>query len=169
MNEVDNQILNLEKFCDAQISKFNYTNFDKSIYHYTTLKNFTNIIKGQTFYFTHYKNLNDTHELKHGLKIIHNVISKSRLPESDFLLAVINKTLSDINYYISSFSKRPDNLSLWRLYADDGYGIVLGVSPNFSLEINNPVENPHIALALYDESMLENIYCKVMWKSIKCY
>ncbi|HAT9716844.1 TPA: DUF2971 domain-containing protein [Legionella pneumophila subsp. pneumophila] len=82
------------------------------------------------------------------------MINKNSFLKSDHCIKVLAGVLGKTNFYISSFSIVHNNLSLWRLYGNDGYGIALGINPNFVTEDNNIVENPIIASVIYDEKNL---------------
>lgn len=154
MNEIGSRIKIFQRACIDKLASFNYTNFTKPIYHYTNFQNFISILDTQTIYFTSSKLLNDTNELTHGFKIIKDIIYKNNFPKSDHCLKVLSGVLKRTNFYISSFSTIYDNLSLWRLYGADGHGIVLGIDANFYSEDNHPIDNPTIASAIYEESIL---------------
>lgn len=91
------------------------------VYHYTDLNAFISIIgrKCITLRATNCLYLNDSNEIKEGTESIKRVE---------------NKEISDAafrNYYLTSFSKQSDCLSMWGMYAANGGGCAIG----FDLDI----------------------------------
>lgn len=164
MEEIENLINGFAKKCNEFLTKHNYKFSSKKIlYHYTSIENFKKIIEGKRFVFTYYKNLNDTLELTYGYKVFKELLSKKDMPE----IRKFEKNLEDLllgnnfNSYISSFSEEHDNLSLWRLYGDDGYGVSIGISPEFPLLSKEKTEQPVVANVIYSEAIFRNDFNKL--------
>lgn len=158
MDYMDELIDIFQKKTNKFLAQHNYDlSSQKLIYHYTSLEKFEQIIASRKFLFTHYKNLNDTLELKHGYQIFEKLVYETKVPDADRYLKNLKAILLDheIDFYICSFSEQNDNLSLWRLYGDDGYGVALGIDTNFTLVSEEKVENPTISAAIYKQATFE--------------
>lgn len=103
---------------------------DTVIYHYCSVEAFVNILKTNSIWLTHAREMNDTLEdeyfsapLKKALQSF-NDISES---EQDLLQQIISAYLERVTFpYVACFSREDDVLSQWRAYADDGRGIAIG-------------------------------------------
>ena len=95
-----------EKIIDE---KFNSN--DIEIHRYTSLHTAFEMINNKSFRMNGLAGMNDKSE---GYYWDEAVSGKKQEPK---------ETIND--YYISSFSSIPDNLTLWRLYGDDGKGVCL--------------------------------------------
>lgn len=84
--------------------------------------------------------MNDAHEMRWGYKVFEDAATEiltNALPESlagldkdfiDRIDSVISPMGLQVQPFIASFSKEPDQLSQWRGYADDGQGFAIGFS-----------------------------------------
>jgi hypothetical protein len=99
------------------------------VYHYTDLNTLINIIEKQTLWATSTKFLNDTNELKHGIKLIDEVSTQLISDKNLKIIRQLSNELEQLNAedkFVVCFSQNGDLLSQWRAYAKDGQGISIG-------------------------------------------
>lgn len=94
-----------------------------SFYHYTSFDAIFEIIKSGRIQLSSIVGLNDKYEP--------NLVNQKMGVNSGHLITTLNANL----HFIMSFSKRADDLNQWRLYGDDGEGVML------EFNLNKPV--PH--------------------------
>ena len=118
-------------------------------YYYCSLNTFLNIIKNKQIYLSDPLKMNDTLEIKWYLEKLNNEARALNrqdfdLPDSifekmkfrshlDFTFEEFMEKLDSRgqrSIYISCFSKKPDLLSQWRAYAEDGTGVSIGFDLN---------------------------------------
>ncbi len=89
-----------------------WTNF-----HYTDINALVNIIREDCIILraTNCLYLNDSNEIVEGIKAIQRIMKKAINPASFR------------NYYLTSFSKVPDQLNMWGMYASNGNGCAIGL------------------------------------------
>lgn len=87
-----------------------------NLYHYTDINALIKILGKDriVLWATNITYLNDSHELTEGIEVISEV-HKELLHPGAFR-----------SYYITSFSSNKDSLSMWGMYAANGYGFALG-------------------------------------------
>lgn len=124
-------------------------------YYYCSLETFLNILKNKEIYLSDPLKMNDKLEIKWYLDRLKENKNKDDMGYSVFERMKMRSGL-DFSYddlvnnlaskgqksvYISCFSKKPDLLSQWRGYADDGKGVAIGfdldelvVADNFLLQ-----------------------------------
>jgi hypothetical protein len=101
--------------------------------HYTTAEGLIGILSSGSIRATHCRYLNDSMEMKHGLKITRDVISQQSKHLDNKLHKLLFKKLGnlvkyyDLNKpmgepYVACFSKRGDQLGQWRAYGARGLG-----------------------------------------------
>ncbi len=103
-----------------------------TIYHYTDINGFFNIMQSKTLWLSDAKSLNDSHETKWALGQLYKVLSK-RINDNNKEKLERFWIEANLNYklpYICSFSKNGDLLSQWRGYADDAQGVAIGFNWN---------------------------------------
>lgn len=113
----------------------------ETIYHYTNLSGFFNIIKNKKLWLSASNNLNDHYEVTWFINKIHAKPEKVVTDKNEDLINSFWQMLNVYSHipYICSFSKNGDLLSQWRAYADDGHGIAIGFNKDyFNFEINMP-------------------------------
>ena len=131
------------------------TIYTGDIYHYTSPQGLKGIIEDGAIWFSDMRFLNDTSELTYIYKIassllIHIVINPelSKIIQEICYAAYHICNDSDISYilsipydkyYLASFSKDPDNLSLWNYYtkSQNSVGYNICIDTNNSLDIGN--------------------------------
>jgi len=107
-----------------------------SLFHYTTQAGLCGIIESKSLWFTDIFYLNDATELEYTFNLVQDVIEiKSRNmdvrglmagSDSSQIIHFINESAQyrfiaeSVGFYVFSFSKKPDDLSQWRAYSDDG-------------------------------------------------
>lgn len=113
-------------------------------YYYCSLDTFLNIVKRKEIYLSDPLKMNDSLEIKWYLEKLREQPEDRCLDEpfdSRIFEAMKSRSHIDFNYeelieninsngqrsaYICCFSKRPDILSQWRTYANDGCGVAIG-------------------------------------------
>ena len=119
-------------------------NLPVSYYHYTSFNSIFQILKSRKIQLSPLIGLNDRYEV--------DLVNQKMGIDSGHLM----KTLNGNMYYIMSFSKKNDELNQWRLYGDDGEGVML----EFRLKnINKPSKRFFISSVSYDLGIFD-IYIK---------
>lgn len=111
------------------------------VYHYTDLNALINILgrNSITLRATNCLYLNDSNEIKEGTESIKRVENKD----------ISNASFR--NYYLTSFSKQSDCLSMWGMYAANGGGCAIG----FDLEIISKSYNGMVN-CVYGKEKIDN-------------
>lgn len=124
------------------------------LYHYTSATSLLNIVKNQSLWFTSIFHLNDPGELAYGIEVAVDVVDRvgrdhakrGEKAPAYFCLglrdALTRHLGAAMSFYVSSFSRAPNDLGQWRAYGDDGRGYALGLShtlfkPDGPLSIDN--------------------------------
>ncbi|HCG7131604.1 TPA: DUF2971 domain-containing protein [Vibrio parahaemolyticus] len=129
-----------------------------TIYHYSDLNGFTNIIRNKKLWVSATNNLNDYREVNWFVDKVFHRLNELVNPENQDLLNQFweLKTINSPMPYICSFSKNGDLLSQWRAYADDGQGVAIGFSREyFKFKVGIP--SPNISKE-YSTGISEVIY-----------
>lgn len=117
------------------------------LYHYTNAQGLRGILESGQVWFTDYMHLNDPSELTHGIKMAHDVAQflcegadgRVRLFLDDFVnMLRPDNFAGNLEFFIASFSRKRDDLSQWRAYADNGKGYAIGFAPEM-FSITDPV------------------------------
>lgn len=106
------------------------------LYHYTTIEGLKGIVESKCLWATNYRYLNDTEEIRHGLKITKELVAdrlkNTKSDETKPFLKTISVHLDaqiafegNLNYYVTSFSSAPDLLSQWRGYCPNSDGVCI--------------------------------------------
>lgn len=109
-----------------------------TIYHYTDVHGALGILQSGELWFTEREHLNDPVEIRHGLRIAHELFQTAAQERGaaiprDVALRLTEehrRGLETFGFWIFSASLEGDDLGQWRNYADDGRGVCFG----FSLE-----------------------------------
>ena len=99
------------------------------VFHYTNLSGLIGIIENQYLWATNLYFLNDRNEYKHGVNIIKEVMDSIKTLENESILhaiSVVLNEISEVDKYVTCFSKEADSLSQWRAYTNKGNGISIG-------------------------------------------
>lgn len=130
-------------FKDTNISKYAY-----DIYHYTSPDGLLGILESNSFRFTHIYFLNDKSELRYTYDLLLELIEKQKANLNNNLYEQIRKRAEYVtsrdylnsecevlfreDFYVMSFSKDSDSLSLWNNYTKNldktGYCLKLTVN-----------------------------------------
>ena len=136
-------------------------------YYYCSLETFLNIIKNKEIYLSDPLKMNDKSEIRWYLNrlndkqnndgvcfsILESMKIRSGLDFSyDNLLDILNFK-GQKSIYISCFSKKPDLLSQWRAYADNGNGVSIG----FDLDKLAIADNFLIQEVIYTDNIIEDV------------
>ncbi|HCR5336190.1 TPA: DUF2971 domain-containing protein, partial [Legionella pneumophila] len=143
-----------EKCHNAMSALAYWQDIPQTLYHFTTLSTLISILENKTIRFTHYKYLNDETELKFAMDGINQYITDNKVPNSHDHLKHLNKITAEINKrkntYIFCLSKILDNLAMWRMYADDSFGVAIGFDRDINLtQGNKNLFTPFIGKVIY--------------------
>lgn len=134
-NEKINEILD---GIDGGAFAFSDLEKDALVYHYTSLDGLKAILDSGIFQLTDYHYLNDETEFNYMEKLLLEIVKEDFFgaPFWDSLIASIAEYRLTVrfetealehSYYVASFSKARDNLTLWAEFAS--YGCNMGVNP----------------------------------------
>ncbi|HBD9381267.1 TPA: DUF2971 domain-containing protein, partial [Legionella pneumophila] len=166
-NITEELIKKAEKISDEATKSLDcYHDIPHTLYHFTNLDSLISILENKTVRFTHYKYLNDETELNFAWENITEFLLKDKInipvdviDHLKNITTIINKRK---NTYIFCLSKILDNLAMWRMYADDGFGVAIGFDSDVEPEQNpRHVFSPTIAKTVYDmdyPSELKNLF-----------
>jgi hypothetical protein len=133
------------------------------LFHYTDMAGMLGILRTETIWFTSIFHLSDPSELAHTIEIALGILEEEAQAGDRVVQAfcawmahVLVKAGGEIfGFYIASFSQTGDDLGQWRTYADDGRGVVLGLSPTLfavvdkrSVAVNEMTLAAHV---IYDQ------------------
>ena len=135
-------------------------------YYYCSLETFLNILKSKEIYLSDPLKMNDKSEIRWYLDKLNAYRDREDSFESLFermrVRSGLDFTFDDLlnslnskgqrSIYISCFSKKPDLLSQWRAYADDGKGVSIG----FDLDKFLTADNFCIEEILYTNDIVED-------------
>lgn len=114
-----------------------------TIYHYTDVHGFFEMISKRKLWLSGTNNLNDKTERIHGKDRVLNALRE--FEEFEGKDRVVRQFLDFMGHsqYVCSFSQYGDSLSQWRGYADDGFGFAIGFNSdafpeNYGFSINTP-------------------------------
>ncbi|ODS04537.1 DUF2971 domain-containing protein [Vibrio scophthalmi] len=95
-----------------------------ALYHYTDASGLIGILENKTLWVNDVNYMNDTHEIKHGLKVIRDRFSTNQDEKSLITVQFLDLLLSNINqigtFLITSFCKSGNILDMWRGYGSSG-------------------------------------------------
>ncbi|HYE08542.1 MAG TPA: DUF2971 domain-containing protein [Patescibacteria group bacterium] len=106
---------------------------DNTIFHYCSVDSFFNIIKSKSFRLGDIEKSNDSLEKKLVINAIIKLLSEELEKTTDQIIRnAIRETqkivqVHDLHSYVCCFSEERDFLSQWRGYADEAYGMAIGV------------------------------------------
>ncbi|CED57314.1 putative uncharacterized protein [Aliivibrio wodanis] len=95
-----------------------------ALYHYTDANGLIGILENKTLWVNDVNYMNDTHEIKHGLKVIREEFAKNEDDKSKYTVKFLDMLLSNIyqigTFLITSFCKSGNILDMWRGYGSSG-------------------------------------------------
>lgn len=115
-----------------------------TIYHYTDLNGFLNILKNKKLWLSATNNLNDYYEVDWILhKLQQRLFNKTNEDKLELINIFWEMRSRNMGIpYICSFSKNGDILSQWRAYADDGHGVAIGFNRSyFDFKVDFPTHH----------------------------
>lgn len=114
------------------------------VYHYTNALGLIGILEHGEIFATDHRFLNDKSELTHGLGAATDLCRRLSQRTNDRRLARFLDEIvhclgiqSEVRSFVASFSERPDDLSQWRGYAQDGEGFTIGLDATSLLAKSN--------------------------------
>lgn len=144
----------------------------ENLYHYTDLNAFLNIIQNKKIWLTGAHNLNDYQEINwtHNKVFLHlEQLKKSTAPSKIYQLQdYLNNNKAMGIYYICSLSEKPDLLSQWRAYGQNGAGVSIGIKrtslPDFDIPKMTAAMPGNLTLQriFYDESIQDNLIKEII-------
>lgn len=116
-----------------------------TLYHYTSSYNFIKIIKSKSIWLSDLSLSNDSEEGKIVLKIVCSLLDETNLEtyQREFIKNAVISIPTTYSCYGFCLSKKKDQLSQWRGYADDGSGFSIGFSRKFLNNITNICDENH--------------------------
>lgn len=151
-----------------------YENFEpqshKEMFHFTSFDNLKEILSSKSLLHTKTDELNDSLEIKYSLQYLSDIMDKVGFNSSnDLLKKMIERYFEGIDIYVSCFSKKVDDLNLWRLYGDSGLGVSIGFSQNllFQNEANMQIQNiPILSNIIYGEEYFKERISKLAKRAL---
>ena len=111
------------------------------VYHYCGVDAFLSIISNAKLWLSDIYKANDSKECTWAKEAITNMIRDymvQKEPEMfDKLMKWENEFAGSQPLYAACFSEKPDSLSQWRGYAQEGQGLAIGFSISFLISLNN--------------------------------
>ncbi|TGM16527.1 DUF2971 domain-containing protein [Leptospira selangorensis] len=123
-----NEYLDIAKRLEKFSSRQTQIEIPDVIYHYCSLDSFTKIIESGSLFLTHHSGMNDRSDSILFYEILIETAQKKATKENFQILEKFIYTfyLNIKDYFIASFSKKPDLLNQWKMYGDNGNGISIG-------------------------------------------
>ncbi len=116
------------------------------LYHYTDASGLKGILESGQFWYSHYLHLNDPSELDYGIGLLKELVrelERNNDGRAQLLFECVcdlarRENFQDVlDFYITCFSRKFDDLGQWRAYADNGRGYAIGISPS-AFEVQPP-------------------------------
>ncbi|MFE5786083.1 DUF2971 domain-containing protein [Rhodococcus erythropolis] len=140
-----------------------------TLYHYTDTNSLMSILRTQTLWATDAIYLNDTREIRYGIKKFKQVLN-SYTPTNDaeswavraasVQIDDIEKSLYDGDsrrVYVTCFSEKSDSLSQWRGYGSSGSGFAIGFDRKLLADLRYDVESVVDPLKIIHTSMRDDL------------
>lgn len=133
------------------------TKNEEIVYHYCSISTFLNIMKNCSLWMTEVEKSNDYAErryIEEKIKDQFKEIAKVDLELKQIPEGTIDKCYdmiySSLSVYACCLSEEGDLLSQWRAYADNGFGVSIGVSRNILEDLNNEPYGLSFFKVIYD-------------------
>lgn len=139
---------------DKAVSGFLKKDIPSSLYHYTNYNGLNGILNSRQLWFTHYKQLNDTSEILHGMDQIKNLAKKILQVREKELIQPIRPESRFLNTFNSCFDKLPyifyvfsacdqsNHLPAWYQYGDLCRGFAIEFASDILQNAQIQVEQP---------------------------
>lgn len=105
------------------------------LYHYTTLAAAASIVHNDCFWLTEFQKTNDSTEYEYAKEQYINAYQNREVWIDDLVRFMTTANLigleANTHMLIGCLTQRPDDLSQWRAYGDDGEGCVVGIDANW--------------------------------------
>ncbi len=135
----------------------NKVNTNKTIYHYTNLKNLFSILESNELWLTQYDSLEDKEEILHGFKLYDSFNNNN-------VCLLDNLSSKDLTFFISCFSYDSNNKYLFKNYADNFKGIAIEfyIKPEFWF---SDAQFMNLMPVIYDDNTKKKIinYCNYLF------
>ncbi len=148
------------------------------LYYYCSLKVFKSIIENKSIWLSNIRKSNDSLELEWLLKQYINFLNAKYSSDAEQIefYKIINDCisadekiknilLSAVPIYVVCLSEKGDDLSQWRGYGDDGYGIAIGFNNSYFTSLNVgdvPEDFPYLTQITYaSEEFLYSFFEKL--------
>ena len=147
-----------------------------TLYHYCSVSAFASIIKNNLIWLSSLSLSNDYMEGKLTIEAFDRLLNKQSAIIADNNIVNIQRIIHTTEKMFDGLgfclSQKPDLLSQWRGYADDGQGFSIGFSKSYIKELSKEKsqKNPHFELfdAIYEPSKHEEAL-KPAFKKIKAF
>jgi hypothetical protein len=163
--DLQGAIESFDAWVDAKLeSQQDADQVKQTLYQYTTAEGLKGIFETEQLWFTDYRYLNDPEEFRYGKKLALEAVNTAKSNSHDshvsFFLKTVCDILSDDNLesvlyvFLASFTRKRNDLNLWRAYGDDGKGFAIGFAPEmFKLEdcaLKKDIEKIFLGSVVYD-------------------
>lgn len=152
-----------DEWCRAQLAEAEARErITQPLYQYTDAKGLTGIFDSNEMWFTDFRHLNDPSEVFHGVEKAQQVLRTAQRradPRVKWFLkgaaGMFTPTnLETLGFFVASFSRARNDLSQWRLYADNGRGFAIGFTPTMFVANSStlnpaPEDNPFVGPVVY--------------------
>lgn len=139
----------------------------KPLYHYTSAAGLLGIVEHQELWLTSIFHMNDPKELAYGTALAIDELQKDARVRSQPLYQGLARNLEFVlahrvgksfGIFVTSFSRKSDDLGQWRAYGDNGRGVALGIAgPQFhpkASESQSLLEKTFVAKVVYGETQV---------------
>lgn len=112
-------------------------NLPEILYHYCALQSFTGIVKTSTLHLCAAKYSNDPNESKISETILNEIIESQHETNKKAFLDEVNKKIKTKDWtffntpYVFCLSEKNDDLNQWRIYSDNGRGVMMAFKTTF--------------------------------------
>lgn len=163
--DLQGAIESFDAWVDAKLeSQQEADKVQQPLYQYTTAEGLKGIFETEQLWFTDYRYLNDPGEFRYGKKLALEAVNTAKTNSHDrrvnFFLQTVCDILSGDNLesvlyvFLASFTRKRNDLNLWRAYGDDGKGFAIGFAPEmFKLEdsaLKKDIEKIFLGSVVYD-------------------
>src|SRR5215469_15946104 len=139
----------------------------KPLFHYTDMRGMLGIISREKIWFTSIFHLNDPSELGYGLEMALSVLREEAQKGGPAVTAfcrwmehLLVKAGGEIfGFFVASFSQNRDDLGQWRVYADNGRGVAIGLAPRLF-----EVVSDHSKLSVAEKTLVTD----VIYDQVEC-
>ncbi len=158
----------IKQRCNQLYVNQHFSNYDTTLYHYTSKNSGENIIKSKELWLTKYNLSNDNQEFKHGLQIIKTQL-KEIIDKDEKTKVIFEKLIPFLeeeskspktHFYMICFCSTSRNEYLKRNYANGKKGLCLNIKLA-SEDFNN--QKPILYKTIYSINKFKRILTKLLY------